>query len=119
MNHCGNGKTNAPASEDGPTIMNALCVLASATVCGTNPDALAARSGIRLDLVIKIADRMRNAGIWSDDSVDQSELWDASGDFNARALFCQAQVAAGLARRVVTDAGVEYVMEPGVTDDQK
>jgi hypothetical protein len=32
---------------------------------------------------------------------------------NARALFGQAHVAAGLARRVVTDAGVEYVMENG------
>jgi hypothetical protein len=119
MNHYNNSKTNAPAASEEPTIINALCVLALATECGTNPDALAARSGIRIDLIHQIADRMRNAGLWSDDSVDQSELWDASGDFNARALFCQAQVAAGLARRVVTDAGVEYVMEPGITDDQK
>jgi hypothetical protein len=106
-------------TNDKSTIAHALCVLTYASEIGPHPDALALRSGIRVELIQQIADNMRNAGLWSDDSVDQSEWWDVSGDFNARALFGQAQVAAGLARRVVTDAGVEYVMEPGVTDDQK
>jgi hypothetical protein len=35
---------------------------------------------------------------------------------NARALFGQAQVAAGLARRIVTEAGVEYVADGGQLD---
>jgi hypothetical protein len=112
------GKNEACATEK-PTIIHALCVLAFATECGAHPDALAARSGIRLDLVIKIADRMRSAGLWSDDSVDQSEWWDAIGEFNAKAHFGQAQCAIGQARRIRTDTGFEYVTEPGIADDQK
>jgi hypothetical protein len=66
---------------ENPTIVHALCVLAFASECGTNPEALAARSRIGVDLIQQIADRMRNAGLWSDDGVDQSEWWNASGEF--------------------------------------
>ena len=107
---------SAPISSnliDKPTLLHAISVLTWATECGPHPDALAAHSGIRIDLIYQIADRMRTAGLWSDDRVDQSEWWDASGELNARALFNQAQVAAGLAHRVVTDAGFEYVLEDG------
>jgi hypothetical protein len=84
-------------------------VLAFATECGTDANALAARSGIRLDLICQIADNMRNAGLWSDDNVDQSEWWDATGEFNAKAYFGQALCAIGRARRIMTAAGAEYV----------
>lgn len=96
-----------------PTLLHAVSVLTYASEIGPHPDGLAARSGIRIDLIYRIAERMRNAGLWSADSVDQSEWWDATGELNARALFGQAQVAAGLARRVVTAAGFEYVLEDG------
>jgi len=105
----GVGTTNTSNHREKATIVHALCVLAFATECGTNPESLAARSGIRIYLIRQIADRMRGAGLWTDDGVDQSEWSDASGEFNARAFFSQAQVAAGLARRTKTDVGYDYV----------
>lgn len=102
-------KTSSVGSTEKPTLLHALCILAWASECGPHPDALAARSGIRIDLIYQIVDRMRAAGLWSTDSVDESEWMQENGEINARALFGQAQLAAGLAHRVVTDAGVEYV----------
>jgi hypothetical protein len=55
--------------------------------------------------------RDRVEWLWTKDSANPSEWMQEDGDINARVLFAHAHAAAGLARRIVTETGIEYAKE--------
>jgi hypothetical protein len=89
----------------------AMAVLVSALEVGSSPVKLAQHTGYALELTQVIAHRMEEAKLWNsdNDSVDDRELWDESGDLHYSAMYTQALVALGYLCRRCTGTEAIYV----------
>jgi hypothetical protein len=91
-------------------IHEAMVVLASALAIGPHVDRLVQETGYGEQFVVEISGRMREAGLWSEDSVDDRELRDSNGDVLGPVLFVHAMIALGhVKRQVVTLTGAVYI----------
>lgn len=90
-------------------IFMAMAVLLSSLQFGPDPDCIAVHIKCRREFVAAMADRMEEANLWKNGSVDDQEWWDSNGELNGQALFAHAHVALGLLRREATPTGARYV----------
>ncbi len=100
--------------DDDPAFRTAVVLLAAACL-GPDVDGLVARTGYERELITKIADRMRLAGLWSNTSVSyQHWLADDGDTIEPCSFWADVLVAEGLvAARPGGPASVRYwAIEP-------
>jgi hypothetical protein len=90
-------------------ISQAMSILISALEVGPDADRIARHTGYPLALVEPIANRMREARLWSTTLVDDREWWGPEGDLIGPGLFAHALVGLGQMKRRTTSFGAEYV----------
>ena len=83
-------------------ISEAILILVAAARLGPNVTRFAEFIRVDREVVAAISVRMREAGLWRDDSVDDSEWLGRKG---MESLWLQAHVALGQAIREKTDGG--------------
>ena len=89
-----------------PTLIHAFALLVHAGEVGTtDPAALAECTGLPLPIVQEMVGRLRSAGYWSGDTVDDSVWGDEAGDIDGKALWSQAYAAIGKANPIPQGTG--------------
>jgi len=90
-----------PDGED-KLIAVAMHIVLVAPMVGTEPLALAEATGFPIQMLERVAARMRGAGLWIGSLVDHLEWEQESDDRRMFYIFMHAQVAAGLCTREET-----------------
>lgn len=89
-------------------ISRAMLLLITAVAVGPDPARLARETGYAPEFVDALASRMRKAGLWLDQLVDDREWSGDKGEVIGPALFAHALVALGKATREETPTGAVY-----------
>jgi hypothetical protein len=89
-------------------ISRAMLLLITAVAVGPNPARLARETGYAIEFVEAVASRMRKAGLWLDELVDNREWSAGKEEVIGPALFAHALVALGEATREETSTGAVY-----------
>jgi hypothetical protein len=92
----------------------AMQIVIVASQVGTNAARLARQTGLSLERIRSIAQRLRQAGIWKGKSADATEWLDISYDRQRMTIIlAQALVATGVLRRQREDNAVIYTDQHG------
>ncbi|MBZ5514907.1 MAG: hypothetical protein LAN62_08695 [Acidobacteriia bacterium] len=81
-----------------------MLILISALEVGANVDRLVEHTGYSRELIEAISGRMRKAGLWIGEWVDDIGWWDQKGNLTSE-FYAQTQVAIGRSLREWTQAG--------------
>jgi hypothetical protein len=97
------------SNPEGREISKVMAVLLATLEVGPNADNLANKTGYPLDFLKSIVARMRHAGLWAEDAVDDREWWTADGELDGAGLYAHALVALGKMKREKTSRGAQYL----------
>ena len=90
-------------------VAKAMFILLTVLTVGLDPERIADETGCPASFVRTIVARMRQAGLWTDDVVDDREWWQSDGELAGIGLFRHALVALGEVIRLPTATGAMYV----------
>jgi len=90
-------------SKDKPTTQ-CMLILISALEVGANVERLVEHTGYPREFIDAISLRMRNAGLWFGEWVDDIGWWDPKGELTSE-FYAQTQVACGRLLREWTEDG--------------
>lgn len=91
-------------------ISECMVILLSALEVGADADRLTQRTGCQREFIEAISRRMRQAGLWIGEMVDDQEWWDQDDNLRVFALFTHALVALGqLTRKRTEGGGCSYI----------
>jgi hypothetical protein len=102
------GGTDNP---EGQEVAKAMMVLIVAALkAGPDPRCIAVETGFPAGFLTAITARMCEAGLWTDDDIDEREWWRSDSRLAGIGLLCHALVALGMLKRLPTTTGAKYVV---------
>ena len=102
------GGTDNPQGQE---VAKAMMVLIVAVLrAGPDPGCIAAETGFSASFLTAITTRMCEAGLWTDDDIEEREWWRPDGRLAGIGLMCHALVALGMLKRLPTATGAKYVV---------
>src|SRR5579884_1542042 len=88
-------KRKVEAQSEVSELDRCIVVLMAVAEVGPDVELLIARTGYSREFIQKIDQRMRQAGLWVDNKIDNDEWWDWQGQFLMDGLYANACLAEG------------------------